>query len=270
MNFLKKLFSCKNYRDVCDKNLLGCKCGGGGGDSDDPPPQKTPAEIAREQVSAQVESIPRAAELNFDVLTNPEFGLLPTTQAFEDVRQQVFPNENAVRTQLVQNILQQLTSPTGITSDQQQAIDTRRGQAQDKVTTALRTRANLGGGLFGGRAQNTEQKAVQDLQNQFVEEDVNREERSRLNNSQLALQVLNLLFPGSGIQTPQFINPVQSPDTTANADIAARGQDISVQQAALNRQAQLQSALYESVGNVLGAGTGAAFGAGGAFGQPVA
>jgi len=243
----------------------------GGKKESSPPPAKTPQEIAAEQANAQIAQIPRVAQLNYDVLTNPQYGLEPTTQEYERVRQSVFPNENAVRNQLVQNILGQLQSPTGLTPKQQAAINARRGQAQDEFTRSMRMRANLGGGLYGGRSQLSEQRGVQDLQNQFVEEDINREERNRLNNSQLALQVLNLLFPNAGIQTPQFINPVPSPDTSYNAAMTGRQQDIGVQESALSRQAALQSALWNAVGDVAGSAVGmigGQFGGGGAM-KPV-
>jgi hypothetical protein len=224
-----------------------------------PPPAPTAEQIAQQNLQAQLSSIPQAAQLQYNVLTNPQYGLEATSREYERVRQGIFPDENAVREQLTQNILQQLISPTGLTPEQQSAISARRGQAQDEYTRALRTRANLGGGLFGGRSQLAEQRGIQDLQNQFVEEDVNREERNRLNNSQLALQVLNVLFPGSGIQTPQFINPVPSADTSFNAALTGRGQDIGIQQANINRSAALQSALFGALGTA----------AGGAFGSSI-
>ncbi len=225
--------------------------------SSTPPPAKTPAEIAQETVNAQIAARPQAAKAEFGILNNPEFGVEATSRLFEDVRRNVFPNENAVREQLVQNILKQLQDPSGLTPEQQQAITERRGLAQNELTRSLRNRANLGGNLFGGRSQLTEERAVGDLQNQFVEEDVNRQERNRLNNSQLALQVLNLLFPNAGIQTPQFIDPVPSANQNSTANIQARGQDISVEQAALDRRAQLQSALFNSLGKA--ASTAATF-----------
>lgn len=217
-----------------------------------------PVAQARANVQAQVEAIPQAAQLQYNVLQNPEYGLLPTTQLSEDVRKQVFPNEQAVREQLVQNVLGQLSSPTGLTSEQEAAVTSRRDQAQKELQDALRTRANLGGGLFGGRSQLTEQRAVQDLQNQFVEEDIARQERNRLNNAQLALAISQILFPNVGLQQPQFINPVVDPSTQFSGAVTQEGQRVAAQTAQDQTNAALQSALYQSLGQAGGSLFGAA------------
>jgi hypothetical protein len=221
--------------------------------------QVDPTKQAQAQVDAQLSAIPQAAQLNYDVLTNPTYGITPTTQAYENARLSVYPEETKVRNQLVQNTLNQLQSPTGITPEQQAAIDARRKLAQNETTEALRTRANLGGGLFGGRAQNTEQRAVQELQNQFVEEDVTREERSRLNSQQLATTILQMLYPNSGVQTPNYVNPVADANTaysaTSNANITNANNAMAQYQA----DQQLRGSLYSALGSAVGQAAGGFF-----------
>jgi len=225
--------------------------GGGGGDSDEPAAQRIdPAAEARANVAAQVESIPRAAQLQYDVLTNPEYGITPTTQAYESARGTVFPEQTNVRNQLVQNILQQLTSPTGYTPEQQQALDTRRGEAVTEAERSQRTRANLGGNLYGGRAQAAEQRDINQLQNQFATEDIEFQERQRLNTSQLALSIMQSLM-GQQIQQPQYINPVVGANQQFSGAVGQRGQDIDYQIAQQQAQAAQQSALYEALGSAM-------------------
>src|SRR3990167_4390965 len=163
---------------------------GSSGSSSSPPPVPNPQEQANALVQAQLSSYPQAAQLSYDILSNPQYGLLPTSQLYENVRRQVYPGETAVREQLRGNILQNLISPTGITPEQQSALNERRGLAQNELVQAMRGRANLGGGLYGGRSAQAEQRAVGELQGQFAESDIGREERSRLNAIQAALPFL--------------------------------------------------------------------------------
>jgi len=239
----------------------------GGSKSSPPTPQKVPTagEIAAQQVDAAITQRPRAAQAEFDILTGPA-GLEATTREFERVRGELFPQESQVREQLLSNVLANLISPTGVSPEQQQAVDQRRGTAQSELQTALRERANLGGGLFGGRAGRTEERAVSDLQARFAEEDINREETARLNALNAAIPALQLLFPDIGLQQTQFLNPVPSPDTALGAQVQGRGQDIQAQQSELARQSALQSALFSGLGSAVGGLAGGAGKAGG-FGK---
>jgi len=186
-----------------------------------PPQQAAPSatETAQDVLNAQLATNPRAAKQAFEIATNPEFGLEPFTKAIEQARSNVLPQESAVRDQLLQNILGNLISPTGISTDQQTAIDTRRGQAQSELQRAIRERANLGGGLFGGRSAQAENEAVRDLQFAFSEEDVNRNERASLNAIQAAIPALQVLFPEIGITAPQFTSPAPGANTALTVSV---------------------------------------------------
>ena len=171
-----------------------------GGKSSSPPPAPNPVDTATAQLNAQLATAPKAAQLQYDILNNPQYGVLPTTQLYENVRQQVYPNETAARNQLTQNIMAQLQSPNGITPDQQSSIDSARNLAQNQLIQSMRDRANLGGGLYGGRSAASEAQSVGQLQNQFVESDLARQERTRLQSQQSAFSLLQMLYPNSGIQ----------------------------------------------------------------------
>ena len=223
-----------------------------GGKKSETPAVASPTQQAADINAAQAQYDPQAAQRQFEILTNPQYGIKPFTQYQEQVRQEVFPQEQAVRGQLAQNILQQLMSPTGITPDQQTAITERRNLAQGNLVTALRDRANLGGTLYGGRSALDEGRQVGELQNQFAEEDIGREERSRLNAIQGALPFLQMLFPDVNLTAPQFNSPVQGADTYASSLVSQRGQNIQNQASQQASQNALYSALFQGLGTAAG------------------
>ena len=235
-----------------------------GSKSSTPAPVK-PQESAQDVLNAQLNTLPRAQQLSFDLMKDPNTGLLPTTQLQQDVRQQVFGEESSIKDALAKNVLSQLLSPTGISPEQQSAIDARRGTAQDELVRAQRTRANLGGGLFGGRAGRAEEQGVSQLQQAFAEEDINRETLARQQAIQSALPFLQILFPEIGLSMPQFASPVASGDTALQAGSQQRGQDMSYQA----QQEASRSAMLSSLFRGLGTAAGGALGAGGILGQAI-
>ena len=233
--------------------VINCERGGGGGDSNDAPKVEKvdPLQQARANLQAQLETMPQAAKLQYDIAADPETGLGATTQLYENVRKNVFPNETAVRNQLVQNVLSQLISPTGYTEGQQSALDQRRDQAVERAQRAQRTRANLGGNLYGGRSQAAEQQDINNLVNQFSVEDINMQERQRLNNAQLALAVMQMLYPQSGIQNPNFVNPVASADTQYGGAVNQANTQAQLEAQKREQDVALQSALWQSLGEAI-------------------
>ena len=235
-----------------DPRQVGIGGSGGGGDSPDPPPPVKPQETAQDVLEAQIATNPAAAESAFNVLTNPQFGLGPTTQAFEDVRRDVFPEETAVRSQLLQNILGNLISPTGASPEQQASVEAIRSRESGRLSRNIQQSANLGGGLFGGRRQQREDRAQGELSQAFASEDIARDERNRLNSIQAALPALQILFPELGLVPPQFQSPVASGNAALQVAGQGRGQDISAQQTARARQSALQSSLFGGLGTAFG------------------
>ena len=214
MKLFKILFPCRFGEKECKDSVFGCKCGKTGKiEIPEAPKPVSVEDQAAANIRAQTENIPRAAQLQYDVLNNPDYGLQATTKLQEDVRKALFPEETKVREQLVSNTFDQLLSPKGITSDQQIAQDAIRERAITALQEALRTRANLGGNLYGGRSQASEASDVGNLINTFAVQDIDRDERSRLNSQNLGISILQALYPQSSIQNPQFINPVASADT---------------------------------------------------------
>lgn len=99
--------------------------------------------------------------------------------------------QSPLQQQLSQQAQAGLT-PTGLSPDQQAAMDAIRGRATQQVQQQARGRAQLGGGLFGGRAEQMEGRAVGELQQGFAAEDVNRLMQQRGQAQQFGLQTQGL------------------------------------------------------------------------------
>ena len=225
------------------------------GKKSSPEPDKvSPSQSSGELLDARTRDDPKLARVQTGITQE---NVEPLTKAFLDARTNLFQPEEAVRQQLLQNTLQQLISPTGITAEQQQAQDALRGKALDAAAERQQTRANLGGGLFGGRSAQAEQEDLNNLQFGFTESDINREERTRQNALQNALQSLQLLFPQVGLQGPTLQTTAPGGDTAFTGAINQNQfqAKLELQQQALNDARQ--QALFKTLGTVLG---GADFG----------
>jgi len=233
---------------------------GGGKKSVQAPPAPTTAQIAEQTMSAREAQDPRAAQLDLDILKGPA-GVLPTTQTFLEARESLFPEETNLKQVLGKLILQGLESPTGRTPEQQAAVDAIRGRETGRLQEALRTRANLGGGLYGGRAAGTEERAVSELGQAFSAEDIDRLEQSDLRNKMISMQYLQSFFPELGLIAPQYTSPVATPESALSAGVQTRNQDIQLQQQEIARKAALQSALFGALGTAAGGALGGPLGA---------
>lgn len=302
-----------------------------------PPKAASASDIAREQVKANLEFAPQAAQSEFDIFKQ----FLPQKlQVEEAARRETFGQESAVKDALAQNILGglqdpgslvqqqlqlagqmqtgqeglfpqqaalqqalqqsilgQVQSPTGITGEQQSAQEAIRQRELDRLQRDVRTSANLGGGLFGGRAQRREDVGRQELGQRFAAEDIDRDERNRMNALQLgqaqqqigqqgqqqllggvesqrlnamqsAIPFLQTLFPGIGISPLAFQSPTPSANTAIQASLSGRGQDIgvnttnaSLQSQQQAQQGQLLSSLFSGLGTAAGGALGGPLGA---------
>jgi len=255
----------------------------------------------RQQYFPQEQGVREALGSNIlGSLQDPTGQLAQQTQLAGQVQQAqagLFPEQNAMQQALQQRITSQIQSPTGITPEQQSAQDAIRARALQASQEAQRTRANLGGGLFGGRAASAEQADIQNLLNQFAVEDIDRQERAginalqfgqtqqqinqqqqqalqqqvereRLNAIQSALPFLQILFPDVNISPFQFQSPVPQPGQQLQAAVTGRGQDINAAMAAQQAQQANQSALYGALGQLGGAAVGGLTGTGGWLARP--
>jgi hypothetical protein len=219
------------------------------------PPTVTATESAGDVYAAQLKYNPLAAQQQMDIQRNPNYGTSAQTQLLEDIRRQLFPNETMVRDQASQNILQALQNPGGLTEQQQVALNARRGEAGSELARSMRERAAMGGNLYGGRSALNEANAQQDLQYQFAESDINRDQINRQNALQSALPLLQLLYPDVQLTPPQYTSPVASGDSAYSNLTSQRNTNAQI--AAQN--ASNQSALMGSIFSGLGSAAGGAF-----------
>jgi len=244
-----------------DEYFLDLRCLCGKAKTSKPDPLPSPTQQAGDLSAAADIYDPKAAQREFNIYTNAEYGALPLAQYNERIRREVLPGETGVRDELLNNILGQLQSPTGITPEQQSAITQRRQLAQGNLQQALRERANLGGGLYGGRSALQEGRQVGELQNLFSEEDINREMQARQQASSNAMQALSLLYPQLNIQGPQYRSVVQDPNQYSSSLLQQQQLNYQAAQQAAAQKAAMQSALFQALGTAAGAAVGGPGGA---------
>jgi hypothetical protein len=247
MNFIKKIFCCPYNNPQCVNNLLGCKCG-----KADKASIPSPTEQSQQITAARDVTDPLEAQRYYQILSNPNYGAGAITNYMESVRQSAFPQETALRSQMAQNLLQGLQSGTGITAEQQAAIDYNRKRAMEDTARALQTRANIGGNLYGGRAIAQEAQTAADLQNAFAEQDIAREERNRQYTNQMALSFLQQMYPQLGLQSPQYNSSTMSPETYAQSILGEQSLNMQNRQARNKLLGDLLQSFGESLANVLG------------------
>jgi len=170
------------------------------------------------------------------------------------LQQQMYPQQTQLTEALSGQALQRLQSPYGYSTSEQQALDAMRQRQQADLQKQLRERANLSGGLYGGRAQATEQKGLTELGQAFTEQDINRYLQAGQQALQYTTPVLQMQYPQvSQPQMPQYWQGVTpSSDAIYNAMYGASRRDYAVQP----YQAAQQSPLWGMAGQAIGtAGT---------------
>jgi len=170
--------------------------------------------MAQQEMNIQQQYAPQQAAL-YSALYNqymPQYA-----QAQQNVQRQLYPYQSQIVEQGAQSALSRLQNPNYMTEQEQIAQDANRAKAIGALQKAMRERANLGGGLYGGRAAGAEAQSVSDLINQFQEQDY----MNRMQAGQAAQQSLTpymqILYPQVGTQQPQ-ISPFQYQSAVPSAD----------------------------------------------------
>ena len=83
--------------------------------------------------------------------------------------QSQFPQQFGLGEQRAGTIAQALGQTQFMSPEEQSAQESIRGRQRSDLSEALRTRANLGGGLFGGREAGTEERAMRELSQAFAQ-----------------------------------------------------------------------------------------------------
>ena len=203
--------------------------------------------VAAQEFGLQQQFQPQQTQLTVDQLKqfSPQLAQLATDVEAQQqpqrraLQQSLFPQQSQVVEALAGRALEQLQSPTGFAPGEEEAIQGIRGRQRDALTEQLRTRANLGGGLFGGRAQATEQRALGELEQAFSAEDINRRIQQGQFAQQAAIPLAQILFPQVGtpaapVSPFQFQGAVPSPDVIAQQLFNASRPDLFVEPGAPN------------------------------------
>ncbi len=153
---------------------------------------------------------PQLAQLQTDI----QAGQAP--QALE-LQRELFPQQAQISEALSGQALQRLESPFGFLPGEEAALGEIRERQRGQLQEQLRGRAQLGGGLFGGRAQATEQRALTELEQAFGAEDINRRIQGGQLAQQAALPLARVFLPQIGqpnvpVSPFQFRSTVPSPD----------------------------------------------------------
>ena len=221
------------------------------------PEKVSPQQSAADVLSARQSSDPGAAALNYQIQSDPNYGVGAMSQLYQNVFNQLNPQYQGANTNLYQNLLTGLNSPYAITPEQQGAVDRIRGRSTDELQRALNTQANLGGGLYGGNNFNRVGQQVGYLQDQFANEDINLIRQQDAQNKHFLMQLMGMT-PQPGV----VANNYQS--TVADPNVAYQGA-INQNQYPAQQQAQQQASQNVLLGSLFqGLGTAA----GGFFGGP--
>lgn len=200
---------------TCYHKSWNLRCERGGGSKPQPaqvipaPPAPSVSQTAAESLQSQLQYNPQltAQALQLQQQYGPQFA-----QSQFDVTKQVAPQYQQFLyglhpelQQYQQQVQQRMASPTGYSSQQQQAIDAIRQRSRDALSQQMRERANLGGNLFGGNAILNEGRALGELEQGFTAQDIGYQQQQQAANQQALVTLLQLTNPQvSQPNVPQF------------------------------------------------------------------
>lgn len=175
--------------------------------------------IAQQELQLQQQYAPQQAQL-YQALYNQYYPQVAQQQ--QQTQQQLYPFQSQLVERGAENVLSRLQNPDYMTPQEQEAINMQRGQQISEMQRAMRERANLGGGLFGGRAAGAEAKSMQDLLGQFETQDYQRRLAAAQTAQQAAVPYMQILYPQVGTQQPniqpyQYQSAVPQANTLYNA-----------------------------------------------------
>jgi len=209
-------------------------------------PQPNVAENSRQLYESQLQYNPLLAQSEYNL--QAQYGPL-----YKALYEQNLPYQSQGLETLAQQATQRLTSPTGLTPEQQMAQDAIRQRAYEQSARGIRESANVGGTLYGGRREEREDRSRNELAQAFATQDIGLQQQNRQQTLQELIASLQAFFP----QIQQFTQGVTpSPDALMNAI----QQSTFVQPAAIgfgpsrfSRNAGLISGIAQGVGSAAGA-----------------
>lgn len=168
------------------------------------------------EINQQVQSeyLPQQAAL-YQSLYNQYYPAVAKQQ--QALQKELYPYQSQIVEQGAQQALERLQNPNYMTTQEQAAQTATREKTVSDLQKAMRERANLGGGLYGGRAAGAEAQNVSDLLNQFQVQDY-QNRMTAGQNAQAALSpYMSILYPQIGTTQPQY-QPYQYQSAVPSAD----------------------------------------------------
>ena len=214
------------------------------------PPAPSAGESAADIYKSRLQYDPQIAALEYAMAQQyaPQYG-----QLFAQTAEQQFPGIGALTGTGISQAQQRFESPFGYTPEEQAYLDAIRGRQREQIARNIRESANLGGGLYGGRRELREDRALSELEQAFGAEDIGRRLQGGLYAQQQAIPYLQMLYPQIQ-QTPAVSqSAVPNADALYQALYGSTRRDYAVQPA----MAGTPSPLWGMAGQIAG---GAAMG----------
>ena len=171
-------------------------------------------QLAAQNVQLQGQYGPQVAQQQYDL--SAQYGPM-----YRALIEQQFPQIGMLSNQVSQG----LASPRSLTVDQQAAQDAIRQRAYDASAQGIRESANLGGTLYGGRREQREDRARNELAQGFATQDIQLQQQQRQQSMSELAMLFQLAFPN--VQQPGQIGlntGVSDPTTSLyNALVANAG-----------------------------------------------
>ena len=202
--------------------------------------------MAQQEFDIQQQFMPQQAAL-YQALYNQYYPQMALQQ--QQLQRQLYPQQAQILEAGAGNVLQRLQSPDYMTPQEQAAQLGQRTQAVTDLQRAMRERANIGGGLYGGRAAGAEARSMTDLLQQFEVQDYMRRMGAGQAAQQAAIPYMQIMYPQVGAAQPQ-VQPYQYTSAVPSADqlYAAMAQAQQPQYFASQQQASPGWALGGTLG----------------------
>ena len=227
---------------------------GGGGEKPQPaqviqmpaqPPAPGAGETAADVYRARIQYDPQIAALEYAMAQQyaPQYG-----QLFAQTAERQFPGIGGLTETGISQAQQRFESPFGYTPEELETLAAIRGRQRGQIARNIREEANVGGGLYGGRRELREDRALSELEQAFGAEDIGRRLQGGLYAQQQAIPYLQMLYP----QIQQTPAVSQSAVPNADALYAAMAQASQRQYALQPAMAGSPSPLYGLAGQLGG------------------
>jgi len=228
-------------------------------------PAPSPQETSEQSLQAQIKYNPLLYQQYSDMYKQYMPQLAATDISLQQqyapqkqaLQQQMYPEQSKLVEAMASQALGMMGSQDFQTPEQAAAVNAIRQRESDRLSKSIRERQNIGGGLYSGRGQQAESRALQELAQAYSSQDIDRLRQQQQMALQYAAPVAQIIYPQ--VQSPQMPNYTQS--VVPSADTLYNAYYQSSQPNYVYSQGQ-PSPLWGLAGSVLG-GAATGFGAAG-------